>query len=78
MMETVLNVGMNELVLERLISTSGGDECFALDVYRRFLIMFGTIVLKASDFYTLLWLGMFCDVCFVRLTRAYIILSRQR
>jgi hypothetical protein len=53
MMETVLNVGMNELVLERLIATSGGDECFALNVYRLFLEMFGTIVLKASELRTI-------------------------
>ncbi len=44
MMDTVLNLGINDEVVEGLVRLSG-DERFAYDVYRRFLQMFGTIVL---------------------------------
>jgi pyruvate,orthophosphate dikinase len=44
MTETVLNLGMNENTLQELITTTGNPR-WALDTYRRFLQMFGTVVL---------------------------------
>ena len=44
MMETVLNLGLNKETLKGLIEKSG-NERFAYDSYRRFVNMFGTIVL---------------------------------
>jgi len=44
MMDTVLNLGLNEKTLEGLIAATG-DERFALDAYRRFIMMFSDIVL---------------------------------
>ena len=46
MMDTVLNVGVNEEVVERLSATYG--EHFALDVHRRFVQMYGAVVLGVS------------------------------
>jgi pyruvate,orthophosphate dikinase len=52
MMETVLNVGLNDESVNGLAALSGGDERFAFDSYRRLLQMFGTTVLgiEASVF----------------------------
>src|SRR6476469_8433495 len=44
MMETVLNVGLNDASV-RGLAESSGDERFALDSYRRLLQMFGKTVL---------------------------------
>ena len=44
MMDTVLNLGLNPQTLEGL-ATLTGDRRFALDAYRRFIQMFGKIVL---------------------------------
>ncbi|MCL6558375.1 MAG: pyruvate, phosphate dikinase, partial [Firmicutes bacterium] len=44
MMETILNLGLNDKTVEGLAGRTG-DERFALDCYRRFLTMFGTVVL---------------------------------
>ena len=44
MMDTVLNLGLNEETLEGLIALSG-NERFGWDAYRRFIGMFGRIVL---------------------------------
>src|SRR5438309_7286053 len=44
MMDTVLNLGLNPQTLEGL-SRLTGDRRFALDAYRRFIQMFGKIVL---------------------------------
>jgi pyruvate,orthophosphate dikinase len=44
MMDTILNLGMNDAVAEGLAKLTG-NERFALDAYRRFLQMFGKIVL---------------------------------
>lgn len=44
MMDTVLNLGLNDETLKGLIRLTG-DERFAYDAYRRFLQMFGSIVL---------------------------------
>jgi pyruvate, orthophosphate dikinase len=45
MMETVLNVGLNDESVHGLAALAGGDERFAYDSYRRLLQMFGTTVL---------------------------------
>ncbi len=44
MMDTVLNLGLNESTLQGLIAGSG-NERFGWDAYRRFISMFGRIVL---------------------------------
>ncbi|MGA8988506.1 pyruvate, phosphate dikinase, partial [Aeromicrobium sp.] len=45
MMETVLNVGLNNTSVLGLARVAGGDERFAYDSYRRLLQMFGSTVL---------------------------------
>ncbi|AXT86823.1 pyruvate, phosphate dikinase [Aeromicrobium sp. A1-2] len=52
MMETVLNVGLNDVSVQGLARVAGGDERFAYDSYRRLLQMFGSTVLgiEASIF----------------------------
>ncbi|MGZ4597903.1 MAG: PEP/pyruvate-binding domain-containing protein, partial [Actinomycetes bacterium] len=45
MMETVLNVGLNDESVHGLAERAGGDERFARDSYRRLLQMFGSTVL---------------------------------
>jgi pyruvate,orthophosphate dikinase len=45
MMDTVLNLGLNEESLKGLAEQSGGDQRFARDAYRRFIQMFGKIVM---------------------------------
>jgi pyruvate,orthophosphate dikinase len=44
MMDTVLNLGLNDKVAESLVKLSG-DERFVLDAYRRFITMFGDVVM---------------------------------
>jgi len=44
MMDTILNLGLNDLTAEALAKKTG-NERFALDAYRRFLQMFGKIAL---------------------------------
>jgi pyruvate,orthophosphate dikinase len=44
MMETVLNLGLNDETVEGLAAMTG-NERFALDCYRRFMTMFGDVVL---------------------------------
>ncbi len=44
MMDTVLNLGLNETTLNALIKKTG-NERFAYDAYRRFITMFGSIVM---------------------------------
>jgi pyruvate, orthophosphate dikinase len=46
MMDTVLNLGLNEKSLEGLAEQTGGDLRFARDAYRRFIQMFGKIVMN--------------------------------
>src|SRR5437867_2711554 len=45
MMDTVLNLGLNEDSLQGLAKQSDGDWRFACDAYRRFIQMFGKIVM---------------------------------
>ncbi len=47
MMDTVLNLGLNEQTLHGLIAITG-NERFGWDAYRRFISMFGRIVMGAS------------------------------
>ena len=44
MMDTVLNLGLNDMTVEGLVRQSG-DERFAWDSYRRFIQMYGNVVL---------------------------------
>src|SRR5256885_3496562 len=44
MMDTVLNLGLNDRTVEGLARTSG-DRRFAYDSYRRFIQMYGSVVL---------------------------------
>ncbi|MDD4334624.1 MAG: pyruvate, phosphate dikinase [Desulfotomaculaceae bacterium] len=44
MMDTVLNLGLNDITVEAL-SKSTGNERFVLDCYRRFINMFGDVVM---------------------------------
>jgi pyruvate,orthophosphate dikinase len=56
MMETVLNVGLNDESVKGLAAKANGDERFAYDSYRRLLAMFGATVLgiEAEVFYAAL------------------------
>jgi pyruvate,orthophosphate dikinase len=47
MMETVLNVGLNDRTIRGLISKSG-DERFAYDAYRRLIMMYADVVLEKA------------------------------
>ena len=44
MMDTVLNLGLNDVTVEGLAKTSG-DRRFAYDSYRRFITMYSDVVL---------------------------------
>ncbi len=44
MMDTVLNLGLNETTMQALINKTG-NERFVYDAYRRFITMFGSIVM---------------------------------
>ena len=45
MMDTVLNLGLNDRSVQGLVKQSDGDVRFANDAYRRFIQMFGKIVM---------------------------------
>jgi pyruvate,orthophosphate dikinase len=45
MMDTVLNLGLNDESVKGLVAQTGGDTRFANDAYRRFIQMFGKIVM---------------------------------
>ena len=49
MMDTVLNLGLNDETVEGLAQKSG-DERFAFDSYRRFLQMYGDVVLGVPHY----------------------------
>jgi pyruvate, orthophosphate dikinase len=55
MMDTVLNLGLNDRTVQGLVKQSK-DERFAYDAYRRFIQMFGKVVLgaKAEHFETII------------------------
>ncbi len=46
MMDTVLNLGLNDESVKGLAAQTGGDMRFANDAYRRFIQMFGKIVMN--------------------------------
>ena len=48
MMDTILNLGLNEETLRGLIDQTG-DERFAYDTYRRFIQLFGKVVFDIAD-----------------------------
>ncbi len=48
MMDTILNLGLNEATLRGLIAQSG-DERFARDAYRRFIQLFAKVALEIPD-----------------------------
>jgi pyruvate,orthophosphate dikinase len=48
MMDTVLNLGLNDITAEGLAAISG-ERRFALDAYRRFIAMFGHIVMGVES-----------------------------
>ncbi|MBK8611425.1 MAG: pyruvate, phosphate dikinase [Chitinophagaceae bacterium] len=48
MMETVLNVGLNEKTIVGLIAQSG-DERFAYDAYRRLIMMYADVVMEKGN-----------------------------
>ena len=48
MMDTILNLGLNDETLEGLIKQTG-DERFAYDAYRRFIQLFGKVALGIDD-----------------------------
>ncbi|MBK9121778.1 MAG: pyruvate, phosphate dikinase [Chloroflexi bacterium] len=48
MMDTVLNLGLNDKVVEALAEATG-DARFAYDAYRRLIQMFGTVVMNMPD-----------------------------
>ena len=48
MMDTILNLGLNETTLAGLIEQTG-DERFAYDAYRRFIQLFGKVALGIDD-----------------------------
>src|SRR5438874_9996193 len=49
MMDTVLNLGLNDESVRGLAKESGGDMRFALDSYRRFVQMFSKIVMEVPS-----------------------------
>ena len=49
MMDTVLNLGLNDITVEGL-ATASGDARFAWDSYRRFIQMYGDVVMGVEHF----------------------------
>lgn len=49
MMDTILNLGLNDITVEALTRETG-DRGFAFDCYRRLLQMFGDVVLKVNHY----------------------------
>ncbi|HQY11951.1 MAG TPA: PEP/pyruvate-binding domain-containing protein, partial [Ferruginibacter sp.] len=47
MMETVLNIGLNENTIKGVIAQSG-DERFAYDAYRRLIMMYADVVMEKA------------------------------
>lgn len=48
MMETILNIGLTDEVVQGIIATTGNAR-FAWDSYRRLIEMFGTVVMNVAD-----------------------------
>jgi len=58
MMDTVLDLGLNLKTVEGLAEYAGGNERFALDCYRRFLAMYGEVVMDVDEKH---FEGFLCD-----------------
>ncbi len=50
MMDTVLNLGMNDVTVEKIAELTGNRR-FAMDSYRRFIQMFGDVVLEIEKYH---------------------------
>ena len=61
MMDTVLNLGLNDDVVAGLAAKSG--ERFAYDSYRRFLDMFGDVVCEEQTLLSSVWMIESCNNC---------------
>ena len=48
MMETVLNIGLNEKTIPGLITQSGGNSRFVYDAYRRLIMMYSDVVMEKA------------------------------
>ena len=48
MMDTVLNLGLNDDTVQGLAAKSGNDR-FAFDSYRRLIQMYGDVVMKPAE-----------------------------
>ncbi|KXK13442.1 MAG: pyruvate phosphate dikinase [Chloroflexi bacterium OLB15] len=48
MMDTVLNLGLNDVIAEQMVKLTG-DERFVFDAYRRLVQMFGSVVMGIAD-----------------------------
>jgi len=48
MMDTVLNIGLNDQTVQKMIALTG-DERFVFDAYRRLIQMFGNVVIGIPD-----------------------------
>ena len=48
MMDTILNIGLNDAVVEGMIALTG-DARFVYDLYRRLVQMFGSVVMNVPD-----------------------------
>jgi pyruvate,orthophosphate dikinase len=48
MMDTVLNLGLNDVIAESMVNLTG-DERFVYDAYRRLVQMFGCVVMNIDD-----------------------------
>lgn len=48
MMDTILNIGLNDAVAEGLVKATGDDR-FVFDSYRRLIQMFGSVVMDVDD-----------------------------
>lgn len=48
MMDTVLNIGLNDLTAQAMVTLTG-DERFVFDAYRRLIQMFGSVVMGVAD-----------------------------
>ena len=48
MMDTVLNIGMNDEVAEKMVERTGNPR-FVYDLYRRLIQMFGSVVMGVPD-----------------------------
>lgn len=49
MMDTILNLGLNDITTELSIAKNPNNEKFVLDCYRRFIMMFSDVVLGVDS-----------------------------